>query len=97
MIGKIITAAIGAGAAKETSKIDGTTGAALGFIAPMVLRRLSLPAMIAIGVGGYAWKKLADKGDVKRDRTTTATPPKTSTAAHIDTAPATSKPEPVAA
>lgn len=61
MIGKIITAAIGNKIAKNTRGIEGSTGAALGFIAPMVLRRLSMPAMLALAAGGYAAKKLGEK------------------------------------
>lgn len=71
MIGKIIGAIAGKQAAKHSSKLGGTTGAALGFIAPMVLRRLSFPAMAAMAVGGYAMKKLTDKGPAKGGTGTT--------------------------
>ncbi len=70
MIGKIIGAMIGKQAAKQSSKLGGTTGAALGFIAPMILRRISFPAMAAMAVGGYAMKKLTDKESPKTDTTT---------------------------
>ena len=61
MIGKIITAAIGNQVAKNTRGIGGPAGAAIGFIAPALLRRISLPAMLAVAVGGYAAKKLGEK------------------------------------
>ena len=61
MIGKVIGAVIGNNLAKKTRGIGGGTGAALGVIAPAILARLSLPAMIALGAGGYVAKKLADK------------------------------------
>ncbi len=62
MIGKIVGAFVGDKLAKQTWGISGPTGAALGFIAPAILRRLSLPAMAALAVGGYAAKKLSGKG-----------------------------------
>ena len=52
MIGKIITAAIGNQVAKNTRGIGGPAGAAIGFIAPALLRRISLPAMLAVAAGG---------------------------------------------
>ena len=61
MIGKIIGAAIGKKAADHMRGVSGTTGALLGAAAPMVLRRLSLPAMLAIAAGGYAYKRYNDK------------------------------------
>lgn len=61
MIGKVIGAIAGAKVADQTSKIGGATGAAIGVVAPMVLRRLSIPAMIALGVGGYALTKWSDR------------------------------------
>lgn len=61
MIGKIITAAIGNKVAKNTRGIGGPAGAAIGFIAPAILRRVSLPAMLALAAGGYAAKKLGEK------------------------------------
>ena len=60
MLGKMIGASWVA-SGQHAKGIGGPTGAALGFIAPMVLRRLSFPAMIALGVGGYAAKKFFDK------------------------------------
>ena len=63
MIGKIIGAYVGGQAAKKTSAIGGPAGAALGVIAPMVLRRISLPAMAAMAAGGYIMKKVLDNGE----------------------------------
>lgn len=61
MIGKIIGAFVGEKVAKRTSSMGGASGAALGVIATTVLRRMSLPAMIALGAGGYVVKKIVDK------------------------------------
>lgn len=61
MIGKVIGAFIGGKAAQHVRGIQGPTGAALGVLAPMVLRRMSWPAMAAIGIGGYLAKKASDR------------------------------------
>ncbi len=61
MIGKIIGAFVGDKIAKQTSGIGGATGAAIGVLGATALRRLSLPAMIAIGAGGYVAKRILDK------------------------------------
>ena len=61
MIGKIIGAFVGNKVAKQTRGLGGGAGAALGVVAPMLLRRISLPTMLALGAGGYAAKKLAEK------------------------------------
>ena len=62
MIGKVIGAFVGDRLAKKTSAVGGAGGAALGVVAAAVLRRMSLPAMLAIGAGGYLAKKMSDKG-----------------------------------
>lgn len=61
MIGKIIGAVIGGQVAKNTRGLDGPAGAAIGFIAPAILRRVSLPGMLALAAGGYAAKKYAER------------------------------------
>lgn len=66
MIGRLIGAAIGSQAAKQTSAIGGTAGAAMGFLVPTVLRRMSIPAMLALAGGAYAFKKFSDKNDEQR-------------------------------
>lgn len=66
MIGKIIGAYAGDKLAKKTSGIGGPGGAALGVIAATALRRMSLPAMLALGVGGYVAKKMFDKNERKK-------------------------------
>lgn len=63
MIGKIIGAFVGDKLAKQTSSIGGASGAALGVIAATAVRRLSLPAMIALGAGGYVVKKVMEKNE----------------------------------
>ena len=71
MIGKIIGAFVGDRLAKQTRGVGGATGAALGVVATTVLRRMSLPAMLALGAGGYLAKKVLDK---QTDDTSTTTP-----------------------
>ena len=73
MIGKIIGAYAGDKLAKQTSGlgIGGAGGAALGVIAAGVLRRMSLPAMIALGAGGYVAKKLYERNERKKTPTQT--------------------------
>ncbi|ABC64567.1 hypothetical protein ELI_12375 [Erythrobacter litoralis HTCC2594] len=61
MIGKMIGALVGGKLAQNARGIGGPTGAVIGAAVPMVLRRLSLPAMVAMGVGGYAVKKYMDR------------------------------------
>ena len=61
MIGKVIGAFVGDRLAKQTSGMGGASGAALGVIGAAVLRRMSLPAMLALGAGGYVAKKVLDK------------------------------------
>ena len=73
MIGKVIGAFIGDKIAKQTSSVGGASGAALGVIAATMLRRMSLPAMLALGAGGYLAKKMADKGTAGTGTTTRRT------------------------
>lgn len=65
MIGKVIGALVGDKLAKQTRGVSGGSGALMGVVAASVLRRLSLPAMLAIGAGGYLAKKASEK-DTKR-------------------------------
>ena len=82
MIGKIIGGIVGAQAAEHTSKVGGAGGAVLGAASVALLRRMSIPAMLAIGAGGYAFKKWNDKRKAQdAKRKDFETPPKTSTAA----------------
>lgn len=74
MIGKIFGAFVGDKLAKQTTMIGGPTGAALGVVATTLARRLSIPAMIAIAAGGYAYKKWSEK------KAEDSHPPKTSVA-----------------
>lgn len=69
MIKNVLGAILGAELAKKTTQVDSTTGAATGAIAgtviPMVLSRMSLPTLIAVGAGGYLFKKYKDKQERK--------------------------------
>lgn len=61
MIGKVVGAFLGGKVAQHVRGVEGPTGAAIGVLAPALLRRLSLPAMVALGVGGYLAKQVFDK------------------------------------
>lgn len=74
MIKNIIAGFTGKKLAGTTSSIGGPAGAALGVVSMAVLRRASIPAMIAIAAGGYAWKKYTDKQD--EDLPSAKKPPK---------------------
>jgi hypothetical protein len=77
MIGKILGGIVGAQAAGHTSKVGGAGGALLGAAAATVLRRASIPAMLAMAVGGYAFKKWNDKRQADDTRRKDGeTPPK---------------------
>lgn len=84
MIGKIIGAFVGDRIARRTSGMGGATGAALGVAATTVLRRMSLPAMIVLGAGGYAAKKLWDKNEM-REKSGETSRSSTQTSAKPDT------------
>ena len=79
MIGKIIGAFVGDRVAKQTRSMGGATGAAIGVVAATAIRRLSLPAMVVLGAGGYLAKKHLDR---RNSSSEAATPPTTSTAPH---------------
>ncbi len=62
MIGKLIGGLVGAKLAKDTpGGLDGPRGALIGMAVPFVLRRLSPMGMVALAVGGYAYKKYNEK------------------------------------
>lgn len=61
MLGKIIGARMGQELARRTSNLSTTAGAAIGAVAPTVLRRVGIPALVVLGVGGFAVKKLLDR------------------------------------
>ncbi|MEZ5680387.1 MAG: hypothetical protein R3E14_03735 [Erythrobacter sp.] len=81
MFGKIIGAFVGDKIAKQTSGIGGASGAALGVIAATAIRRLSLPAMIALGAGGYAVKKVMEKREREKAAGSEANEPQPEVAA----------------
>ena len=60
MIKNILGAVAGAKLAENT-KVDNGTGAILGSVAPALIARMSLPALVAIGAGGWLLKRYRDK------------------------------------
>lgn len=66
MIGKVLGAFLGGKVAQHTRGIEGPTGAALGVLAPVILRRMSWPVMVALGVGGYLAKKAHDRSEAAK-------------------------------
>jgi hypothetical protein len=73
MIKNIIGAVAGAKLAQNT-KVDNGTGAILGSIAPALIARLSLPALVAIGAGGYLLKRHRDQQAEKQTAPQSPTP-----------------------
>lgn len=65
MIRRMIGAAIGARVAKSHPALGGATGAMLVSAVPFVISRVSLPAMVALGVGGYVAKRYMEKAAAK--------------------------------
>lgn len=61
MLDKIIGAKLGSTIAKKVTGTNSTTGAMIGAAVPFVISRVSLPAMIVIGAGGYVAKRMYDK------------------------------------
>jgi hypothetical protein len=74
MIRKLIGAAIGASVAKRHKAAGGVTGAVLASAVPFVISRLSVPAMMALGVGGYVAKRFMDRSKTKPSREPTPPP-----------------------
>jgi hypothetical protein len=69
MLGKILGGLAGKKAAEHTGKMGGASGAVLGAVAGTLIRRASIPGLIAFAVGGYAlmkWKARRDKAEAKR-------------------------------
>jgi hypothetical protein len=66
MIRKLIGAAIGASVAKKHPAAGGVTGVVLASAVPFVISRVSLPAMVALGVGGYVAKRFMDKNTAEK-------------------------------
>lgn len=66
MIGKILGGIAGAKAAKHSRNVGGAGGALMGVLSASVLRRMSLPVLLAVGAGGYAFKKYKDRKDANR-------------------------------
>ena len=90
MLGKLIGAVVGGKMAEQTKDLSGPAGAAIGAAVPFIISRMSIPAMIAMGVGGYAVKKYMDRKDPAKPETPATTTSETpSTPASI--------PQPVAA
>lgn len=69
MLGKILGAAAGAEASKFTTAFGGTSGALMGALAAPLVRRLSLPALVALGAGGYLAKRYYEKRRADKAKT----------------------------
>ena len=61
MIRRLIGGAIGARLAKGHPALGGATGVALATAVPFIISRVSLPAMVVLGVGGYVAKRYLDQ------------------------------------
>jgi hypothetical protein len=79
MLGKILGAFVGKKAAEQTSTLGGKSGALLGLAGATMLKRMSLPGLVAVTVGGYALKKWKNKLDAaEAKRRSFETPPRPS-------------------
>lgn len=61
MIGKILGGVAGAKAAKGSRGVGKPRGALMGMASVALLRRMSLPVLVAAAAGGYVLKKRNDK------------------------------------
>lgn len=61
MIKNIIGAVVGSSVAQSAPVKGGAAGAAIASAIPFVISRMSIPAMVALGVGGYFAKRYYDK------------------------------------
>lgn len=68
MIGKILGGIAGTQAAKHSRSVSGPGGAFLGAASVALLRRMSIPTLIAVTAGGYAFKKYKDRRDAEAAR-----------------------------
>jgi len=76
MLGKILGGILGARAAEQSGRMGGASGAVLGAVAGSVIRRASIPGLIALTVGGYALKKWKNRRDAEAaKRKSFETPP----------------------
>lgn len=69
MLNKIIGAKIGSTIAKKVTGSNSTTGAMIGAAVPFVISRVSIPAMIVMGAGGYVAKRMYDKRKASKSDT----------------------------
>ena len=74
MIRKLIGAAIGASLAKKHPAAGGATGVVLATAVPFIISRVSLPAMIVLGAGGYIAKRYMDKNAAEQAEQPTPPP-----------------------
>ncbi|MCK0099158.1 hypothetical protein MWU38_07175 [Qipengyuania sp. S6317L1] len=72
MLNKIIGAKIGSTIAKKVTGSNSTTGAMIGAAVPFVISRVSIPAMIVMGAGGYVAKRMYDKRKASKSEAKTA-------------------------
>ena len=69
MLGKILGGIAGKQAAEHSGRMGGASGMVLGAVAGSIIRRASLPGLIAFTVGGYAlkkYKKRREREEAKR-------------------------------
>lgn len=81
MIGKILGAVAGSKVAKRSRNLGDTKGALVGAAAVPLVKRMSIPALLAIGAGGYAYKKWSARREAEQSkRRSFETPPGTARA-----------------
>ncbi|QIQ86964.1 hypothetical protein [Erythrobacter sp.] len=63
MLRSLIGAAAGSKLAKRYPVLGGATGVVAARAAPFIIKRISIPAMLAMGAGGYLAKRYFDRKD----------------------------------
>lgn len=61
MIGKVLGAVAGAKVAERSKNLGAVEGSLLGLAASVVVRRLSIPSMLAIAAGAYVAKRRSER------------------------------------
>lgn len=87
MLRSLIGAAVGSKMAKRYPVLGGTTGVIVARAAPFILKRISFPAMLAMGAGGYLAKRYFDGKEAEGTKAKPTDGPNSDTGTVIDNPP----------